>query len=80
MKWFILVLMMGTYSDGSNDTFIYYQPSFNSVKECSEYVYQMAPEIKQDMFIEFQGKPIDRVFCVREDRFKDILKVPGKET
>ena len=46
MKWFILVLMMGTFSDGSKDTFLYFEPEFDTVEQCQEYVYRQAPEIK----------------------------------
>jgi hypothetical protein len=78
MKWFILVLMMGTFSDGSKDTFLYFEPEFDTVEQCQEYVYRQAPEIKRHMMIEYQGKSIDIVYCVREDRLKKVLQQPGK--
>jgi hypothetical protein len=78
MKWFILVLMMGTFSDGSKDTFLYFEPEFDTVEQCQEYVYRQAPEIKRHMMIEYQGKSIDMVYCVREDRLKKVLQQPGK--
>jgi len=78
MKWFILVLMMGTFSDGSKDTFLYFEPEFDTVEQCQEYVYQQAPAIKRHMMIEYQGKPIDTVYCVREDKLKKVLQQPGK--
>lgn len=80
MKWFIIVLMLGTYSDGSKDTFLYFQPEFESVEDCKEYVYDYASEIRKQMMIEFQGKSIEMVYCVREDRIKDVLQVPGIKT
>ena len=78
MKWFILVLMMGTFSDGSKDTFLFFEPEFDTVEQCKEYVYRQAPAIKRQMMIEYQGKPIDTVFCVREDKLKKVLQQPGK--
>ena len=77
MKWFILVLMMGTYSDGSKDTFLFFEPEFNTVEQCQEYVYRQSPAIKRQMMIEYQGKPIEMVYCVREDKIKNILQPPG---
>ena len=77
MKWFILVVMMGTFSDGSKDTFLYFQPEFDTVEQCQEYVYQTAPQIKQQMMIEFMGKSIETVFCIRQDRIQDVLQQPG---
>jgi len=78
MKWFILVLMLGTFSDGSKDTFLFFEPEFDTVEQCQEYVYRQAPEIKRQMMIEYQGKPIDMVYCVREDKLKKVLQQPGK--
>jgi len=78
MKWFILVLMMGTFSDGSKDTFLFFKPEFDTVEQCQEYVYRQASEIKRQMMIEYQGKPIDMVYCVREDKLENLIKLPGK--
>jgi len=39
----------------------------------------MAPDIKRQMLFEFGGKSIETVYCVREDRIKDVLKIPGKD-
>jgi len=77
MKWFILVVMMGTFSDGSRDTFLFFEPEFEDVEQCREYVYQSAPEIKKQMMIEFMGKPIERVLCIREDKIEKVLQTPG---
>ena len=74
MKWFILVLMMGTQSDGSRDTFVYLEPEFDTVEQCQSYVYHQAPEIRKHMMIEYQGKGIEMVYCVRENKLKDILQ------
>jgi hypothetical protein len=78
MKWFILVLMMGTFSDGSKDTFLYFEPEFDTVEQCQEYVYQQASEIKRHMMMEYQGNSIEMVYCVREDRLEKILQKPGQ--
>ena len=77
MKWFILVVMMGTFSDGSRDTFLFFEPEFEDVEQCREYLYQSASEIKKQMMIEFMGKPIERVLCIREDKIEKVLQVPG---
>lgn len=77
MKWFILVLMIGTHSDGSRDTFVYLEPEFNSVEQCQRYVYHQAPEIRNHMMIEYEGKSIETVYCVRENKLKEILQPPG---
>ena len=75
MKWFIIVLMMGTYPDGSKDVFWYQEPRFETVEECQLYVGYNAISIKRDMQLEFQLKPIETVYCVREDKL-DVFGVP----
>ena len=75
MKWLILVLMLGTHPDGSKDTFVYMEPLFDNLQQCQEYVYRQAPEIKKHMIIEYAGKGIDTVYCVKQDRLKDILQL-----
>ena len=77
MKWFILVLMIGTQPDGSKDTFLYLEPEFNTVEQCQQYVYHQAPEIRKHMMIEYNGKSIDTVYCVRENKLKEILQPAG---
>jgi len=78
MKWFILVLMMGTFSDGSKDTYLYFQPKFDTVEQCQRYVYENASDIKTKMQLEFMGKPIETVFCIREDKIEKVIQLPGK--
>lgn len=80
MKWYILIIMMGMYPDGTNDTYVYTQPTLPSLEACQQYVYQQSDVLRQDMMIEFDGKSIERVFCIREEKLKkflDIIKQPG---
>ena len=82
MKWFILVVMMGTFSNGEQDLFIYHQPELPSLEACQEYVYVQSAEIRNQMMIEFNGRAIERVFCIQEDRLKkflDVIEKPGIE-
>ena len=73
MKWFIFVVMLGINEDGLQDTFFYFKPEFPTVEECKRYVFENSLSIKQQMFIEFEGKPIEQVFCVEENAFKRYL-------
>lgn len=81
MKWFIVVLMLGTYSDGGKDTYLYTNPNFDTVDQCKDYVYFSADEIRRHMMIEFMGNQIDMIYCVREDKLQKIIETPpGKST
>jgi len=77
MKWFIIILMMSTYADGSKDSFWFKKPHFNSVEECQLYVTYNANNIKMQMRGEFGPQPIETVYCVREDHLDDF-GVPGQ--
>ena len=77
MKWFIIVLMMSAYADGTQDMFWYAQPEFNTVQECQVFVTYNAGNIKMQMRGEFGPQPIETVYCVREDHLDDF-GVPGQ--
>ena len=66
---------MGTYPDGSKDVFWYQQPMFETVEECQLYVGYNASSIKMEMQFQFDLKPIEMVYCVREDKL-DTFGVP----
>ena len=40
-------------------------------------MYQNASEIKKQMMIEFMGKPIETIFCIRQDKIEKVLQAPG---
>ena len=78
MKWFILVVMMGAFTDGSKDTYLYFEPKFETVEKCQQHVMAYASQIRNQMFLEFAGKPIEQVFCIRQDRIPDVIQIePG---
>jgi hypothetical protein len=70
MKWFVIVLMVGTYSDGSKDVFWYNKNNFPTVEDCHTFVYDNASLIGKHMTQQFGPKPIERVYCVREDKLE----------
>jgi hypothetical protein len=77
MKWLILVVMMGMYDDGSQDTYLFFDPHFETLEQCQEYVYNESASIRSRMMFEYQGKSIERVFCIREDKLGILGQEPG---
>lgn len=75
MKWFVYVIMMGMYPDGTQDTYLYTEPTHSTLDECQSWVYYNSSVIRSDMMIEFNGKPIERVFCIEEQKFKQYLEL-----
>ena len=75
MKWFIVVLMMGGFSNGDRNTYIYFKPELESFEHCQAYVTKHTTEIQAQMFSEFKGDSIDTIYCFREDKLKNFLEV-----
>jgi hypothetical protein len=74
MKWLVLVLMMGIESDGARNTWIYLEPKFDNFEQCQTYVYGQAPMIRQHMASEYNGQPIDTIYCIQEDKLPKLLE------
>jgi len=75
MKWFIVVLMLGINTDGTRDTFVYTQPTFDSVDACQEHVYIHSTEMGQAMMQQFQGRLIENVYCIQKDKLDILLDI-----
>ena len=75
MNWYILVVMMGIYADGTQDTYVYTEPTLPSLEACQQYVYVESNNIRREMMIEFDGKPIERVFCIEEEKLKQFFQI-----
>ena len=80
MKWFIYVIMVGMYADGTQDTYLYTEPTLPSLEACQEYVYVNSDQLRMDMMIEFDGKQIDRVFCIEEEKLKKFFEAMKEGT
>lgn len=80
MKWFIYVIMVGMYADGTQDTYLYTEPTLPTLQACQEYVYVNSNALRMDMMIEFEGKPIERVFCIEEQKLKEYFETMQEGT
>jgi hypothetical protein len=78
MKWFMVVLMMGTFGNGDRNTYIYFKPELDSFEHCQAYVAEHAPTISAQMLLEFNGDNIDTIYCFREDKLRNFLEVNSK--
>jgi len=72
--WLVYVIMLGMYSDSTQDTYLYTNPTHNSLEECQAWVYNNANVLRMDMAVEFNGKPIEKIFCVEQESFKKFLE------
>lgn len=74
MNWFVYVIMAGLYSDGTQDTYLFTNPVLPSLEACQEYVYVNSNAIRMELMTEFDGKSIERVFCIEEEKLKKYLE------
>ena len=71
MKWYIYIIMVGMYSDGTKDTYVYTEPTLPTLEACQEYVYKNSHHLRMNMMKEFDGKQIQQVFCIEEEKLKN---------
>lgn len=82
MKWFVLVVLMGLHPDGTQDTYIYNDIGLRSLEQCQSWVAGSSRSIRLDMMNKFEGKPIQSVYCINEERLRQFLELnskPGKD-
>jgi|SaaInl0LU_22_DNA_1037365.scaffolds.fasta_scaffold36847_2 hypothetical protein len=75
MKWFVYVIMMGMYSDGTQDTYLVTTPTHSSLEQCTQYVATNSRTLRMDMMNQFDGKQIERVFCIEERKLRELLEL-----
>lgn len=80
MTWFMYIIMIGMYNDGTQDTYLYTEPTFETLEECQQYVYNNSTLLRQEMMREFDGKSIERVFCIEEQKFRKFLELQNGGT
>ena len=74
MKWFVLVMMMGMYSDGTKDVYVYNDMGLKSLEECQLWVSVSSRALRQDMMNKFDGKSIEKVYCIEEKKLKEFFQ------
>jgi hypothetical protein len=75
--WFIVAVMLGVYSDGTQDVYIFEQPkqgNLYSAGECKSFVRDNPLPIMRAIADEFSGRPIQKVICVSEENVKRFME------
>ena len=84
MKWFVMVFFLSFNQDGSMNTFVFTEPTFNDEASCratltdkteiGKYVYTMMQKYNGVL-----PGPVQKVNCIDENQFKDLQKVQPKK-
>ncbi len=74
MKWFIVALMATIQPDMSRDVFVFYKPTFDTVKECVAHVQKYPKPLMWKLAQEFPNDKLDKILCVPEESVKEIIQ------
>lgn len=83
MKWFLLAVMTMVYDGNAKDIYVWQQPNFESLEQCSTWVKDNNQSIFFTLKEQFPNDAMDRLLCVRQDKLEKFLKastLPGIKT
>ena len=76
--WFIVAVMLGVHSDGTQDVYIFEKPKehghFHSSMECRDFVRDNPIPIIKALAKQYGGRPIQKVICVPEENVLKFLE------
>jgi len=72
MLWFLIVGLIGPNGD-TGESFVYTDPTFDSVEECIEYAQDNALGIHMEMMANY-GTQVGDMFCGSEEMLKESMK------
>ena len=75
MKFFLIVSFLMSSASIERPMFVFQSPSFDSQKECQEYVDVMHMKIYQKAAASYNYKYTpEAIYCITTDAVKDIFK------
>ena len=76
--WFIVAVMLGVHSDGTQDVYIFEKPKehghFHSSVECRDFVRDNPLPIIKALVKEYESRPVEKVLCVSEENVKKFIE------
>jgi len=72
MKWFLVLISMQLYSDGSAEHFVLTDPTFQSLEHCQESSYVNRKRV-DDLANKNLGGPAN-VYCFSEESLREYLE------
>jgi len=74
MKTFLIVLVMLASANGNEDLYIISEPTFPNPNQCVDYVQQYSNELVGRAKLEYEGRPVQDIFCVEKNKLDFLLK------
>lgn len=84
MKWFVMVFFLSYNSDGTRDTFIFTNPTYDDRETCMATLTDNNEISKyvEGMMIAYNGVipgPVEKVNCIDENQFNELQKLRNKQ-
>ena len=78
--WYIVVLFLSFNYDGSQNLYVFSEPTFNDFYECAGSASdpQQIPIYMEQMLLEYRGKlpgPVDKVSCINQEVYDELLRM-----
>ena len=76
MKWLLVLISLNLYNDGTADHFVFTNMMYDSLQSCLATAQFNMKTIEEVSIREFNGPA--KVYCFREDKFKQYLQTQPK--
>ena len=73
MKWFLVLISMQLYSDGSAEHFVLTDPTFQSLEQCQQEAWVNRDRV-ESLSQEHLGGPA-KIYCFEEESLKAYLNI-----
>jgi hypothetical protein len=74
MPWFILFVMMQAPAEENREIYTIDSMAFMSEQECREFVGDNNRILKDHILTVYPLRPVDDVYCIRQDVLNETLK------
>ncbi len=76
--WFIVAVMTGIYSDGTQDVFIFQHPSdhghFHTSYTCQKYIGDNPFKLVKALVREYGDRSPEKIMCVPEEAIESFME------
>ena len=79
LKILVVVLMTGMTPTGSQDLYVFTDPKFHTIAECQAWSQGNVPAITYSVRREYGTRPIEEIYCMREELLKKFLEDPKSQ-
>lgn len=72
--FFIVLTMMVSPQNPVTDLYIISEPSFTEPAQCLAFVEANTQDLVNKAYVEYGGRQVDEIYCIEEQRLRQVLK------